>query len=89
MFMSMFLAASEAYRRTVNQGNASLFCGDIPEGEPDKEKSDYVGEDGEYALRDAEGKPLAVAKEDGEGDIQFLRFPEEWPSSVLLEVEEE
>jgi hypothetical protein len=89
--MSMILAASEAYRRTVAEGNNRVFCGNIPEGEPDKSKSGYEGLDGDlFVLRDAEGKPLAVLQEDEtDGTVNLLRFPHEWPVSAVKDVPEE
>ena len=88
---SMFLAASEAYRRTVAEGNHHVFCGSIPEGEPDQDKSGYEGRDGDlFVLRDAEGKPLAVLREDeSDGAVDLLRFPHEWPVSAIKDVPED
>jgi hypothetical protein len=81
----MFLAASEAYRRAGAMGDLRIFCGDIPQGEPDKAQS-YFTEDGDYfVLRDAAGKVLASATEI-DGDVCLLQFPKDWPTAALLDV---
>jgi sugar lactone lactonase YvrE len=86
----MFLAASEEYRRLGDQGDLHVFCGNIPQGEPDRAKSGYEDDDGRYfILRNADGKPLAAVSEDDEGNIGLLRFPGEWPSSVIKDVPED